>query len=417
MIIPSIDLMNGATVQLVGGRELALDAGDPLPIAERFAVVGEVAVVDLDAALGQGNNAACIEKLCGVARCRVGGGIRDYEAAKRWLERGAERIVIGTAAQPELLQRLPSDRVIAALDALDGEVVVDGWRTRTGASITERMRELRDLVDGFLVTFVEKEGRLGGTRMEAVKELVEAAGNARVTIAGGITEASEIAALDRLGADAQVGMALYTQRLELGDAFTCVLEGDGPNDAPLWPTVVVDPHGRALGQVWSSRESIRRAIAERRGIYQSRSRGLWVKGATSGATQELLAIDVDCDRDTLRFTVKQAAPGLCHQDTASCWGDLRGLPALAERLRCRAADASEQGYTSRLLRDEGLLRAKLAEEAGELAEAASRDEVIWETADVMYFAMVAMTRAGVSLSEVEAELDRRDRTVRSKGAR
>ena len=91
MIVPSIDLMDGHAVQLVGGREKAIDAGDPRPIAERFALAGEIAVIDLDAALGQGSNADVIEDLLRIGRCRVGGGIRDVESARRWLDAGAAK--------------------------------------------------------------------------------------------------------------------------------------------------------------------------------------------------------------------------------------------------------------------------------------------------------------------------------------
>ena len=127
MIVPSIDLQNGQAVQLIGGREKALDAGDPRPIAERFSRVGEVAVIDLDAALGTGNNREMILDLVGRAPCRVGGGIRNLETARFWLDAGARKIILGTAAEPDLLSELPRGRVIAALDAVDGEIVVEGW--------------------------------------------------------------------------------------------------------------------------------------------------------------------------------------------------------------------------------------------------------------------------------------------------
>ena len=410
MIVPSIDLMGGQTVQLVGGEKKALDAGDPVPIAERFRLAGEIAVIDLDAALGKGDNAALIERVLKVAPCRVGGGIRSVDAALRWLDAGASKVILGTAAKPELLRELPRERVIAALDAKHGEVVVEGWTKGTGAGIRERMLELRAHVGGFLVTFVEKEGRLGGTNLDQVAALVEAAGDAKVTIAGGVTTPEEVAALDRLGADAQVGMAIYTGRMDLGDAIAAPLTSDRPDG--LWPTVVVDEHGVALGLCWSNAESLRVAVAERRGVYWSRTRGLWRKGETSGATQELLHVGLDCDRDALRFVVRQAEPGFCHEATWSCWGGVGGLPSLARTLAARAADAPAGSYTRRLLDDPALLRAKLLEEAGELADARERDHVAAEVADVVYVALVAAARAGVPLAAVERELDRRSLRVR-----
>ncbi len=405
MIIPSIDLMKGNAVQLVGGRELALDAGDPRPIAERFAVAGEVAVVNLDAALGRGSSADVVAELLRIAPCRVGGGIRSAEDAIRWLDAGATKIVLGTAATPETLRDLPRERVIAALDAIDGEVVVDGWRTRTGQGVRDRMRELSGLVTGFLVTFVEREGRLAGTSLEPVEALVEAAGDARLTIAGGISTAEEIAALDRLGADAQVGMALYRGHIHLADAIAAPLVSDRPDG--LWPTVVTDERGTALGLAYSSGESLRQAIETRHGVYHSRTRGVWTKGETSGAAQELLRVEADCDRDTLRFIVRQREPGFCHRQTRTCWGPDRGLSVLGRRLRKRASEAPSSSYTRRLLDDPELLRAKLIEEASELADARSPDHVAAEAADVMYFTLVALARAGVDLADVEAVLERR----------
>ena len=398
MIIPSIDIMNGQAVQLVGGRHKVLDAGDPVAVAERFRLAGEIAVVDLDAALGRGSNRKIIEKLVRMAPCRVGGGIRDVQSALEWLDRGATRVVLGTAAVPEVIERLPADRVIAAVDAENGEVVVDGWRRRTGRGVLERIEELKGLVGGFLLTFVEREGRMQGYDVGRAEELVAAAGSCRVTVAGGILTPAEVGDLDRMGADAQVGMALYAGRLGLADAIAA------PLAAGLWPTVVVDECGVALGLAYSSLESLRVAIEERRGVYWSRKRALWRKGETSGATQELLRVDLDCDRDTLRFTVRQAGPGFCHRGTRTCWGEERGLTRLRRRL---AGPATEGSYTARLLRDPALLHAKLVEEAAELAEARGISAVVAEAADLFYFATVAMVRAGVPLSDVSAELDRR----------
>ncbi|MBM4372132.1 MAG: phosphoribosyl-ATP diphosphatase [Deltaproteobacteria bacterium] len=413
MIIPSIDLSGGRTVQLVGGRDLVLEAGDPRPLAEAFRVVGEIALIDLDAALGRGSNRELVDAVCGLAACRVGGGIRTAEAARGWLDRGAAKVILGTSATPEILRQLPRERVIAALDARDGEVVVEGWTRGTGRGILERVAELAPWVGGFLVTFVEREGRLGGTAMDRVAAIVEAAGDARVTIAGGVTTAEEVAALDRAGADAQVGMALYTGRLPLAEAFAAPLVSDRPDG--LFPTVVCDGRGVALGLAFSSRESLAAAIHRRRGIYQSRRRGLWVKGESSGAVQELLRVDADCDRDALRFTVRQESPGFCHRDTWTCWGVDRGLGRLARTLRSRAVEAPPGSYTARLLGDRELLAAKLREEAGELAEASGPRRVAEEAADLLYFTLVALQRAGVRLEDAEEVLDRRALRVRRRG--
>lgn len=410
MIVPSIDLMDGQAVQLVQGARKVLDAGNPRPIAERFARVGEIAVVDLDAAMSRGSNASLMRELVEIAPCRVGGGIRDVATAKAWLDAGATKVVLGTAARPEVLRELPRERVVAALDARDGEVVVEGWRAGTGRGIAERMRELREYVSGFLVTFVETEGTMQGLPAERAEALLEAAQGAELVVAGGIREEAEIGALDRLGVHAQVGMALYTERISLAGSLAACLGSD--RDDGLVPTVVVDELGVALGLAYSSAESLAKAIETGRGVYHSRKRGVWEKGATSGATQELVRIDVDCDRDALRFTVRQRGAGFCHRDTASCWAHGCGEPSLGlalveRRLASRVRGAEAGSYTARLAGDDALLRAKLVEEAAELGEARETKAITREAADVLYFAFVKLAASGVPLAEVARELERR----------
>jgi len=410
MIVPSIDIMNGRAVQLRRGKELVLDGGDPIARLEEFAIAGDVAVVDLDAALGRGSNAPIIRELVRRAPCRVGGGIRDLDAARRWLDAGATQLMIGTAATPEFCDALPRERVIAAVDADRGEVVVDGWRSRTGANVLDRVRELSAFVGGFLFTQVEKEGAMAGFDLAAVEAVARAAGAARVTAAGGITTANDVDRLDALGADAQVGMALYTGTLTLGAAVAAPLAKPLPGE--VWPTVVCDEAGRTLGLVWSTRESLARAVAERRGIYWSRSRQeIWAKGATSGNTQQLLRVDLDCDRDALRFTVRQAGAGFCHLERRSCWPSAFDLIDLEATLVDRMARPIAGSGTAKLLADPALLAAKLREEADELGQAESSEDVVRETADVLYMALVALRRGGGTLADVRAELARRHGAV------
>jgi phosphoribosyl-ATP pyrophosphohydrolase len=344
--------------------------------------------------------------------CRVGGGIRDLDAAIRWLDRGAARIVLGTAATPELCGRLPRERVIAAVDAVRGEVVVDGWRRGTGVPVLERIAQLAPTVGGFLFTQVEHEGGMAGFDLDAVRRAVAAAGDARVTAAGGITTPEEIAQLDRIGADAQVGMALYTGRLSLGQAVAaCLGSGEG-SDPVRWPTVVCDELGQTLGLVWSTAGTLVRAVTERRGIYWSRSRGaVWVKGETSGDRQELLRVDLDCDKDALRFTVRQRGRGFCHLPRRSCWPSDFGLGDLERVVAERGRSADAASGTARLLDDSALLGAKLREEAAELAEATTPADTVHEAADLLYLTLVALARAGTPLSEVVRELERRHRRV------
>ena len=370
MIIPSIDIQSGQVVQLIGGETEALVAGDPRPIAKKFGLVGEVALIDLDAArtIDEPNagNPALLQELLPLASFRVGGGIRSLERAIEWLDRGASKIILGTAANKELLLQLPKERTIVALDARNGEVFIEGWRRGTGAQLLDRMRELAPYTGGFLVTLIEREGRMVGTDFSLVEQLRDAAGGAKLTIAGGISSAEEIAKLDAMGIDAQVGMALYTGQFDLADVYAALLQTDRSDG--LWPTVVTDELGVALGLVYSNKESLQNAIETREGYDFSRRRGLWRKGETSGNVQELLRIDLDCDRDTLRFTVRQQGAGFCHTNTETCWGNQHGLQALERRIRERSSVQTEDSYTSKLLASPDLLASKLQEEAGELAK-------------------------------------------------
>ena len=152
----------------------------------------------------------------------------------------------------------------------------------------------------------------------------------------------------------------------------------------------------SLGLVWSNRDSIAAAVRERQGIYWSRSRGrLWRKGESSGATQHLLRVDLDCDRDTLRFTVRQEAPGFCHTGNRGCFGDEFGLGTLERTIRSRLDDPVPGSGTRALIENPDLLAAKLVEEARELALAEGAGAAEAEAADLIYFALTALVaRAG-----------------------
>ncbi len=414
MIIPSIDLMNGRAVQLVQGKTKMLEAPeDPIRLAEKFGMIGEIAVIDLDAAMGQGSNAEVIRNMLRVVRCRVGGGIRSYEAARDWLNAGAAKIIMGTKAEPEILSRLPRERVMAAVDMRGGKVAVQGWQETTDADGLARIISLRDYVGGFLVTNIDIEGTMGGFDLAAIAPLREAVGSARLTMAGGITTAEQIAALDQQDVDAQVGMAIYTGKLQVSDCLAAMMASDRPDG--LWPTLVLDENGQALGLVYSNAESLRAAMDEQAGVYFSRRRGLWRKGEQSGNVQKLLRIDMDCDRDTLRFTVRQNGSGFCHLGTANCFGETMGIVALTQRIMQANNSDDKESYTKKLLMDSELLNAKIREEGAELGDAKTRDNIISETADVLYFAATKLAQQKIEWHEIWNELDFRARKITRRG--
>ena len=414
MIIPSIDLQSGKAVQLIGGKDFAIDGGDPQNWATEFGLASEIAVIDLDAAMGKGNNRETIIQLLKGRRCRVGGGIRTVEDALFYLDAGATQVIIGTKATPEFLEHLPKERVIAALDTKHGEVVVDGWQTNTKAPIEEKIALLKAFAGGFLVTFVELEGRMNSIDIERSRYLKELCGDVPLTVAGGVASTEEIAELDALGIDVQVGMALYSRKIGYAESVIAPLVKRIPQGP--WATVICNEHGVALGLAWSTLESIQLAFKEQRGIYWSRSRHqIWRKGESSGATQQLLRVDLDCDRDAIRFTVKQSGTGFCHLGTTTCWGDSEGLTKLEETLNERKSSAPIGSYTAKLFNDEDLLNAKIVEEATELTQADTNQRITEEAADVLYFTMAKLAKHGLTLADVKEELDLRSRKISRRG--
>ncbi|KAF5721080.1 histidine biosynthesis trifunctional protein [Fusarium mundagurra] len=200
-----------------------------------------------------------------------------------------------------------------------------------------------------------------------------------------------------------------SSRLLLSKVIASYWKSDRPDG--LIPTVVTDDAGIALGLAYTSEESILEALRTQTGVYQSRKRGLWVKGLTSGDTQELLRIGLDCDNDTLKFVVNQNGR-FCHLQQFGCFGDLNGISALEQTLKSRKESAPEGSYTARLFSDEKLLRAKIMEEAEELCDGKTKENIAFEAADLIYFALTKAVGAGVSLADIEANLDAKSLKVK-----
>ena len=226
MIIPCIDLMDGKIVQLVQGRDKALEGGAPREMLDRFAGFSEIQVIDLDAAMGRGSNDAIVEFLARRAAARVGGGVRTPERARRLVEQGARKVIVGTAAfhsagvradfLRELAALIGQERVIIALDSRGGRIVVRGWQESLQLAAVEVLRQLEPYCAGFLCTYVDKEGMMQGTDLEWFRRL-RAATELELTAAGGITTLEEIRELQRLGIHAALGMAIYTGRLNVAE--------------------------------------------------------------------------------------------------------------------------------------------------------------------------------------------------------
>jgi len=222
MLIPSIDLMDGKIVQLVQGEKKKLEFDNFDYWIERFSKYPVVQLIDLDAARRVGDNRSLVKQIVGRLNCQVGGGIRSLEAAQELLNIGARKVIIGSALLTDgrvnqeharaLADNIPKAALMFALDSRGGRVAIDGWRTNTGLTAYDMIRELEPFCESFLYTHIDTEGLMGGIPMEAVHSIRRATAR-HLVVAGGITEQEEIDTLDALGIDAVVGMALYTGKI------------------------------------------------------------------------------------------------------------------------------------------------------------------------------------------------------------
>jgi phosphoribosylformimino-5-aminoimidazole carboxamide ribotide isomerase len=218
MIIPCIDLMDGKVVQLIQGRDKALEGDAPLEMLRKFAAFPEIQVIDLDAAMGKGENGALVELLASRARCRIGGGVRNADRARRLIEQGAHRVIVGTAAFTPALEQIANavgaERVIVALDSKHGKIVVKGWQEATEFTAEEVIGRMEPYCNGFLCTYFDKEGMLQGTDLDWFRRL-RASTEHEITAAGGITTIEDVKELAAMKVHAALGMAIYTGRLDL----------------------------------------------------------------------------------------------------------------------------------------------------------------------------------------------------------
>jgi phosphoribosylformimino-5-aminoimidazole carboxamide ribotide isomerase len=224
VLIPSIDLMGGKIVQLVQGEKKALEFDDFEPWLERFSKYPMVQIVDLDAALGRGDNRQVVSSLLRRLPCQVGGGIRTAQRAQEMLADGALRVVIGsslfrngnmdTAFAEQLAGRIGADKLIFAADSKGGKVAIRGWRQLTEISAAQMIAPLELWCGGFLYTHIDTEGLLLGMPLDIVAQLRKATSK-QLIVAGGIRTQEEVDRLHVMGVDAVVGMAIYLELLKI----------------------------------------------------------------------------------------------------------------------------------------------------------------------------------------------------------
>ncbi len=226
MIVPCIDIMGGKVVQLIQGREQALEGGTVEEMLRLFAGFQQIQVIDVDAAIGNGANNEMVDAISQRVTARVGGGVRSARRAQDLVACGAYRVIVGTSAftaggpNTTLLRQLAdavgAERLVIALDSKDGYIVVKGWRESTSLRAVDIVHELDPYCGGYLCTYVDKEGMMQGTDLEWFSTLRHST-NREITAAGGITTMEDVYALSAMNIHCAIGMAIYTGRLPLAE--------------------------------------------------------------------------------------------------------------------------------------------------------------------------------------------------------
>jgi len=225
MLIPSIDLMGGRIVQLAQGEKLRLAFDDFDYWIEKFARFPLVQLIDLDAAMRQGDNSALVERIAKQLPVQAGGGIHTIERARQVLDAGAKRVIIGSALfsadgivntefAAKLAGSVGADHIVAGIDTKNGRIAVKGWKAQVALTPDEAIPRLEPYVAAFLYTHVDTEGTMQGFPIETATRLRKLT-KKQLIVAGGIRNQREVDELDALGADAVVGMAVYTEMLAL----------------------------------------------------------------------------------------------------------------------------------------------------------------------------------------------------------
>lgn len=429
MVIASIDMKDGHVVQLKNGKDLMLQRDDAEALISNFNKFGEVAIIDLDQALrntdekGNTKNTQLLKSILRKGDVRVGGGIRSVKKARELISLGAQKVIIGSAAwnpspkegepflnEPflkELCDAVGKQRVIISVDSIHGKIAVKGWTETVDIPLIEGAKQAEKYCSELLFTCVEKEGCMQGTDMESCRALRQAV-SCRLVVAGGVNSVEQIAQLEKLGCDVQLGMALYTGAVSLKDAFISCLNFEKAGG--LIPVIAQSPAGEVLMLGYANKEAFEKSFETGRLTFFSRTKQrLWTKGEESHHYLDLIKVRADCDRDTVLATVFPNG-GVCHTGSYTCFTSEPDAKSNLERLYAtiaqRFANPRPGSYTATL--DAKRVREKIMEEAEELTdEAETRDDVVWEAADLIYFVSVLMYKEGVTWQDIYNELDKR----------
>ncbi|KAF2033041.1 tri-functional histidine biosynthesis protein [Setomelanomma holmii] len=317
-------------------------------------------------------------------------GLTSTDDILSLLDAGAAKVFV-TRQQLDALKTLniDQDRIVLCLPGNTREEIIDAI---AGTQVDIYSHQVYDIE--LLVAWLKEYGK---DRPDVFVSFAEPK----------LEDALQIAKLAAIPIIPAESLTIDTQKEPALISVAKLVMANATSDRPdgLFTTLVTDERGVALGLVYSSEESVAESLKTGRGVYQSRKRGLWYKGESSGDVQELVSLSLDCDSDCLQYVVRQKGRGFCHLATPTCFGQYRGLSKLQKTLQSRKESAPEGSYTARLFNDSQLLRAKILEEATELCDATMKEHIAFEAADLFYFALTKCVAAGVSLEDVERNLD------------
>ncbi|KAJ4988846.1 histidinol dehydrogenase [Stagonosporopsis vannaccii] len=306
------------------------------------------------------------------------------------LDAGAAKVFITRAQLDELkAKKIDQDRVVLCLPGNSREAIIESI-AGTQVDVYAHQVEDVELLEAWLKEY-------GTDRPDVFVSFAKPE----------LDSVQRIARLSAIPIIPAENLTIDAQKEPFSISVAKIVMANATSDRPdgLFTTLVTNERGIALGLVYSSEESVAESLRTGRGVYQSRKRGLWYKGESSGDIQELVSLALDCDNDCLQFVVRQKGRGFCHLATPTCFGQYTGLSKLQKTLQSRRESAPEGSYTARLFNDSQLLRAKILEEATELCDATTKEHIAFEAADLFYFAMTKCVAAGVSLEDVERNLD------------
>lgn len=427
--IPTLDIAGGKAVLVRHGKVDKI-LGDAFEKAQQINICANYQLVDIDGAKREGkNNRELIKAICKKWPCYVGGGIDTVDDANELLNASARRVIVSTHIE-DLIEHIPKERLIVAFDVdADNRVFSKGRNGVQPLTLFEYMDKYAGRVEMITITFHQVEGTCAGIPMDQVKgimEYIEKNGlNIKLVVAGGITTGKEIRELFELGAIPQFGSGFWRGKFTLGEAFQTLCEYNLEKDnvqlecssssKRVIQTVVQSEVGIVLGCVSSTPESVRIAVDTRVATFYSKERdSLWFKGATSGDVHHVQQVHYCCDGKTLRMVVSGDKP-FCHLGHQSCYGDNDPSRASLKAL-CHifSKHAQGNGYTNEIMQSNALL-AKIMEESTELVCATRGDDIVHETADLVYFVLLNLIRNGIEVHDVERELLMRQYAVLKTG--